>query len=116
MVYDIQLANTVRQELEKQLGPELFEDEVIEKKMFGGLAFMVRGHLCLAISGRKDVCLMVRVGKENHDDLLTKRDASTIVMRGRLYKGYLGLDAEGVKELPFWIEQSLAFNEELTGS
>ncbi len=116
MVYDIQLANTVRQELHKQLGSELLENEVIEKKMFGGLAFMVRGHLCLAISGRKDVCLMVRVGKENHDDLLTKIGASTIVMRGRLYEGYLGLDDQGVKDLPFWIEQALAFNEELTGS
>ncbi|MGT2930371.1 hypothetical protein ACVR1G_09125 [Streptococcus dentasini] len=78
MVYDRQLADTVRKELEQQLGPELFEDEVFEKKMFGGLAFMVRGHLCLTISGRKGVCLMVRVGKESHDDLLKRTGASTL--------------------------------------
>ena len=109
MGYDKQLANAVRQELEKQLGPALFEDEVVEKKMFGGLAFMVRGSLCLTVSGRKGVCLMVRVG-DTCDDLERRAGASTTIMRGKSRKGYVDLDERGLEELGYWIDKALKFN------
>lgn len=116
MAYNKEIVQIIRQELARQLPLEVFEDEVEEKKMFGGLAFVVRGKMAITASGREEVEAMVRIGPERQDKFLSRKGASITMMRGQVRKGYIDLDAEGVKELPFWIEQSLAFNEELTGS
>ena len=114
MSYHEALTQIIRQELARKLPPEVFEDQVVEKKMFGGLAFVVRGKMAITASGREGVEAMVRTGPERQEVLLPRTGARVTVMRGHSRKGYIDLDAEGVKELPFWIEQALAFNEELT--
>ncbi len=62
MAYDEDVANRVREALAKQ-------DGVDEKKMFGGLAFMVRGHMCCGAMGDE---MMVRVGPDQYEECLAQ--------------------------------------------
>ncbi len=77
--------------------------ELEEKKLFGDLAFMIRGKMVLTVSSRKDELVMVRIGKEIEKQVLPRTGAHTTLMRGRLYHGYIDLDIEGQKELPYLI-------------
>ena len=104
MAYSESLAQQVRAILATELPPHVFEEEVEEKKMFGGLAFMVRGKMTVTVSSeRGQELVMVRIGKEMEKQVLPKNGASVTVMKGRLYHGYIDLDGEGQKELPYWI-------------
>jgi len=57
---------------------------------------------------------MVRIGKEMEKQVLPRTGARTTLMRGRPYHGYIDLDIEGQKELPYWIDLALSYNQELT--
>ena len=114
MAYSESLAQQVRAILATELSPRAFEEEVEEKKMFGGLAFMVRGKMTVTVSSRSQGLIMVRIGKELEKQVLPKNGASVTVMKGRLYHGYIDLDVEGQKELSYWIELALSYNQELT--
>ncbi|RSK04776.1 TfoX/Sxy family protein [Streptococcus gordonii] len=116
MAYSESLAQQVRAILATELPPHVFEEEVEEKKMFGGLAFMVRGKMTVTVSSRGQELVMVRIGKELEKQILPKNGASVTLMKGRLYHGYIDLDAEGQKELSYWIKLALAYNQELTQS
>ena len=116
MAYSESLAQQVRAILDTELPPHVFEEEVEEKKMFGGLAFMVRGKMTVTVSSRGQELVMVRIGKELEKQILPKNGASVTLMKGRLYHGYIDLDAEGQKELSYWIKLALAYNQELTQS
>jgi TfoX/Sxy family transcriptional regulator of competence genes len=101
MAYDEQLAARVRDHL-------ALEPDVVEKKMFGGLAFMVRGHMCCGVNGGD---LMVRVGADAHDHLLAEPHARPMDFTGRPMKGMLyvasgGTDADA--DLGRWVERGLA--------
>ncbi|MDM7830887.1 TfoX/Sxy family protein [Cellulomonas edaphi] len=79
-------------------------DDVVEKKMFGGLAFLVGGHMAVAASGRGG--LMVRVPPERHDELLAEPGAAPMEMRGRSTPGWLRVEAGAVEdddELAHWV-------------
>ena len=65
MAYSQSLAQQIRKILALKLPPQIFEEELEEKKLFGGLAFMIRGKMVLTVSSRKDELVMVRIGKEN---------------------------------------------------
>ena len=114
MAYSKSLAQQIRTILATELPPHVFEEEVEEKKMFGGLAFMVRGKRTVTVSSRSQELVMVRIGKEMEKQVLPKNGASVTLMKGRLYHGYIDLDGEAQKELSYWIKLALSYNQELT--
>ena len=116
MAYSESLAQQVRAILATELPLHVFEEEVEEKKMFGGLAFMVRGKMSVTVSSRSQELVMVRIGKEMEKQVLPKNGASVTLMKGRLYHGYIDLDGEAQKELSYWIKLALAYNQELSQS
>ena len=86
---------------------------VVEKKMFGGLCFMVRGHMCCGVVGGE---LMLRVGPENFDETLARPHARTMDFTGRPMKGFVYVDTEGVEsdeDLAAWVELGRAFVKSL---
>ncbi len=102
MAFDEGLAHRLRAQLTAR-------DDVVEKKMFGGLAFMVRGNMCIGIIGDE---LMVRVGKENHEDALAQPFARTMDFTGRPMKGYVYVAPDGFadeSDLSGWVERGLDF-------
>lgn len=102
MAFDEGLAERLR---------ECFNDvfDVDEKRMFGGLAMMVNGHMCVGIV--KDA-LMVRVGKENYQAALEKPHAREMDFTGKPLSGFVYVLAEGIAEdddLQRWVKQGLDY-------
>jgi hypothetical protein len=87
MAYDEELAYRVRDLLEPEKG-------LSEKKMFGGLAFMINGHMAVTVSRQGG--LMLRVDPAQTDELLRHKHAQPFEMRGRAMDGWLRVDAAGV--------------------
>lgn len=91
-----------------------------EKKMMGGLVFMVRNAMCVGLDRDKSVDgdrLMVRVGPEARESLLGQRGSVDMDFTGRSMKGFLFVSADGFdrdEDLDFWIEKALEFNSTLT--
>lgn len=107
MAYDEDLANLIR---------ELLADEpdVVEKKMFGGLAFLIGGNMSVAASGRGG--LMLRCDPALTDSLVAKPHAGPMEMRGRVMDGWLRVGAEGVRtksQLKPWVERAAAYARSL---
>jgi TfoX/Sxy family transcriptional regulator of competence genes len=107
MAYDEDLANRIRELIAAEPG-------VTEKKMFGGLAFLVGGNMSVAASGQGG--LMVRVDPDETDALLSKPHAGPMEMRGRSMQGWLRVDAEGVRtkrQLEPWVKRGVAYARSL---
>jgi TfoX/Sxy family transcriptional regulator of competence genes len=103
MAYDEDLANRIRE----LVGGE---DGVSEKKMFGGLAFMLNGNMAVSASGQGG--LLLRVDPEQTDALSAKPHAEPFVMRGRAMQGWLRVAPEGVSDkrsLSRWVARGLAY-------
>jgi hypothetical protein len=97
MPYDTVLAERVRHAL-------IDEPDVIEKKMFGGLAFLVGGNMAVAASGQGGV--LVHVDRTMSDELVETTSARPMEMRGRLMQGWLRVDADDVgaeRQLAEWV-------------
>jgi TfoX/Sxy family transcriptional regulator of competence genes len=108
MAYDEDLANRIR-ELVHPTGTD-----VTEKAMFGGLAFLVGGHMAVAASSKGG--LMVRVDPKDTDALVGKPNAGPFEMRGRAMQGWLRVDAEGVRtkrQLEPWVKRGVAYARSL---
>jgi TfoX/Sxy family transcriptional regulator of competence genes len=91
--------------------------DVQEKKMFGSIGFIVNGKLCIGVGDHEDHNMVVRVGPEAYQEALQKKGALPAIMRGREMKGYVFLLDEAIetqKELKYWVDAALKFNEELT--
>lgn len=102
MVYDEKLASRVRKTISKRKG-------VTEKEMFGGIAFMLRGKMCVGVV--KDD-LMVRVGPESHDRAIAKPHTRPMDFTGRPMKGFLFVGPGGVKAekaLAGWVNLAADF-------
>lgn len=102
MAYDEGLAQRLR---------DLFRDlaGVVEKKMFGGLAFMVHGHMCCGVEGAG---LMVRVGPDQFDDSLSQPHARPMDFTGRPMKGFVYVESQGLgseRLLQEWVDRGLKF-------
>src|ERR1700736_2056202 len=83
---------------------------VEEKKMFGGVTFMVNGKMCISVGANR---LMCRIDPKDHDAALERKGCRTVVMKGRKYRGFVAVDAEAVStesELRYWIDLALEFN------
>jgi TfoX/Sxy family transcriptional regulator of competence genes len=107
MAYDEDLANRVRELLASQPG-------VTEKRMFGGLAFLIGGHLSVSVSGRGG--LMLRCDPSETDALLGKPHAAPFEMRGRAMDGWLRLDPEGLhtkRQLERWVARGVQYARSL---
>jgi len=106
MPYDEGLAQRVRELLEDRSAVE-------EKIMFGGLCFMVSGHMCCGIVKET---LMARVGPDNYEQCLAKKHAREMDLTGRAMKGLVYVAPEGIKsdaELSEWVSICIGFAESL---
>jgi TfoX/Sxy family transcriptional regulator of competence genes len=86
------------------------ESRVTEKRMFGGLAFMVHGNLCVAASHTGG--LLTRVDPDDSDAYLAQPHVSLMEMRGRPMHGWLMVAPEALKtkrQLAAWLKRSVAF-------
>jgi hypothetical protein len=97
VAYDEDLANRIR----AALGAE---DGIVEKKMFGGLAFLIGGNMAVSASGQGGILL--RCDPSETDALLARKHASPFQMRGREMDGWLRIAPEGVankRDLDGWV-------------
>jgi TfoX/Sxy family transcriptional regulator of competence genes len=107
VAYDEELANRIR---------ELIADErgLSEKKMFGGLAFLINGNMSVSASGQGG--LLLRVDPEETDKLSEQKHAEPFVMRGRAMRGWLRVAPEGVKtrrDLERWVSRGVKYARSL---
>ncbi len=106
MPYDINLANRVREYLS-----DISDAEVEEKSMFGGLAFMVNGKMCINVS---DDQLMCRFDPDLTPELSERTGFLPMIMKDKEYKGYCYVDPIGFEnneDFEFWVNLCLDFND-----
>jgi len=99
----MQLTEKVRKALENI-------SDVQEKKMFSGIAFMVNEKLCITVKNNRIMC---RIDPALHDELVEQPGCTTMIMKGREYKGYIVVDEavlQSKKQLDYWIKLALDFN------
>ncbi len=107
MAYDEDLAHRIRDLLSGERG-------LSEKKMFGGLAFLIRGNMAIAASGQGG--LLVRADPAESQRLLATSSASVAVMRGRPMRGWLRVPSDRVKtkrQLQKWVTVGSSFARSL---
>jgi TfoX/Sxy family transcriptional regulator of competence genes len=107
MAYDEHLAARIRDLLVGESG-------VTEKKMFGGLAFLIRGNMAVAASGQGGV--LVRVDPAASDRLVARTKARRMRMRGRAMQGWLRVDSDAVRtkrQLARWVVMGTTYARSL---
>jgi TfoX/Sxy family transcriptional regulator of competence genes len=107
MAYDEDLAERIRAQVAKERG-------LSEKKMFGGLAFLIGGNMAIAASGQGGI--LVRVDPEQSDKLVSSTKASIAVMRGRPMPGWLRVESADVRtkpQLAKWVTLSTTYARSL---
>jgi TfoX/Sxy family transcriptional regulator of competence genes len=104
--YDDEIAQRIRDLVAGEPG-------LTEKKMFGGLAFLVGGNMAVAASGGGG--LLVRVDPEESASLVASSPAYPMEMRGRQMAGWLRVDTEHLAgdELTAWVERGVAYARSL---
>ena len=107
MAYDEDIAARIRELISAEPG-------VSEKKMFGGLAFLIGGNMAVAASGQGGI--LVRVDPEQSDSLARETAAQTGVMRGREMRGWLRVDSEHLhdtQQLEGWVDLGTSYARSL---
>jgi TfoX/Sxy family transcriptional regulator of competence genes len=102
MAYDEALAERVRESLRLRRG-------ITEQKMFGGIAFMLRGHMFVGISKQS---LMARVGPENHERAMARAGVREMDFTGKPMRGYVFVGPESLKSraaLKRWVDLCIDF-------
>ena len=106
MAYSEELAQRIRDEIGDH--PAL-----VEKQMFGGIAFIVQGNMSVGVAGDE---LMIRVGKENDQNALSKPHVRPFDLSGRPMAGWVLVGADGTaadKDLSGWIDAGVSYAESL---
>ncbi len=88
-------------------------DGVVERKMFGGLAYMVRGNMAAGIIGDR---LMVRVGAEDYEVALAEPHCGPMDFTGRPMRGFVVVEAVGIASesgLKGWVDRGVAYADSL---
>lgn len=103
MAYNLKLAERIRAEAQRL--------PVIEKKMFGGVGFMLNGNMACGILGDD---MIVRVGLDNYENLLKRKHTKIFTMKGgpKPMKGWLMVEPDGyktAKQLSAWIKIGVEF-------
>lgn len=104
MAFDERLAERVRSEFSRR------EVAFDEKRMMGGLCFMVDGKMCVGVDSNR---LMVRLAPEVYDEALTRRGCGPMDFTGKPMRGFVFVSPEGMRsahELGTWIDAALEFN------
>jgi TfoX/Sxy family transcriptional regulator of competence genes len=107
VAYDEDLADRIRE----LIGPD---PDLTEKKMFGGLAFLIRGNMAVAASGQGGI--LVRVDPDQSDRLLATTKAHPMEMRGRQMQGWIRVASEDLRterQLAAWVERGTAYARSL---
>ena len=107
MAYDEDLANRIRELIAG-------EEDVVEQKMFGGLAFLIGGHMSVSASGRGG--LLLRVPPAETESLQAKPHAGPFEMRGKTMDGWLRVESDGVKtkrQLERWVKRGVDYARSL---
>jgi TfoX/Sxy family transcriptional regulator of competence genes len=103
MAYDEDLANRLRELLAD-------EDAIAEKKMFGGLAFLLHGNM--SVSASRNGGLLVRIDPADTDAAIARPHVALMEMGGRTMDGWITVAPEGVKskrQLAGWVKRSVAY-------
>lgn len=107
MAYDEELAGRLRERIHSEHG-------VSEKRMFGGLAFLINGNL--AVSASSQGGLLLRIDPAESESLSTRPHAQRFRMRGREMDGWLRIDVQGLdtdEELDGWVTRGIAYARSL---
>ncbi|MFI9509472.1 TfoX/Sxy family protein [Nocardia sp. NPDC052566] len=107
MAYDTELADRIRELIDP-------EPDVTEKKMFGGLAFLIGGNMAVAASGKGG--LLVRIDPAEEDALLERAGTEVMVMGGREAHGWLRVTAEVIRaerDLDEWVDRGVTYARSL---
>jgi len=110
MAYDEFLADRVRQVLNEK--KTSFE----EKKMMGGLCFMVDNKMCIGVDINKKTGasrVMARIGEDGYQQALQRNGCSEFNITGRAMKGFVFVSSDGIdiqEDLEYWIQLCLDFN------
>jgi TfoX/Sxy family transcriptional regulator of competence genes len=107
MAYSEKIAIRIREAL-------IDTKNLVEKKMFGGIAFMVDGKMCVGVD-KDDI--MLRCQLEMTDELLSKKGARPFDLTGKSMKGWLLVDNDGTKskkDFDWWIKTALEANKKAT--
>ena len=108
MAYDETLARRLRSVFRKSAG-------ITEKRMFGGIAFMLNGNMCAGVAGKN---LMLRVGPEKYPELLKQPHAMVMDFTGKVMTGYIYVEPAGLtsdRKLEEWLNHALDFVRSLPG-
>jgi TfoX/Sxy family transcriptional regulator of competence genes len=103
MAYDENLANRLRELLAD-------EDAITEKKMFGGLAFLLHGNM--SVSASRNGGLLARIDPADTDAALARPHVSLMQMGGRTMDGWITITPEGLKtkrDLAAWVKRSVKY-------
>lgn len=107
MAYDAELADRVREVVQT-------ERSLTEKRMFGGLAFLIHGHM--AVSASSQGGLLLRVDPAETESLVNEPHVGRFVMRGREMDGWLRVDTEAVEtedDLRRWVSLGVTYARSL---
>jgi hypothetical protein len=102
MAFDENLAARIRNALGKRTG-------LTEKRMFGGLAFLLRGNMCVGVHGND---MIVRLAPDETDAALAERHTRVFDLTGRPMKGWVLVEPEGLTSnsaLEEWVERAVSF-------
>jgi TfoX/Sxy family transcriptional regulator of competence genes len=97
---------------------EAFKDvsNIEERKMFSGIAFMVNNKLCVSVGKDRIMC---RIAPGLHDELIQNPGCTTVVMKGKEYKGYIWINESVLttkKQINYWVHLALDFNPKAKAS
>jgi TfoX/Sxy family transcriptional regulator of competence genes len=105
MAYNEKLADRTREII------SLTHKKVEEKRMFGGLCFMVNDKMCVGVESDR---MMVRFDPAKYDEVMEKEGCRPMDFTGKIMKGYVFVDAEVLntkKKLEYWIKLALEYNK-----
>ena len=105
MSYNESLANRTREII------SVTHKNIEEKKMFGGLCFMVNDKMCVGVEKER---LMIRLNPEKYDEVLEKEGCTPMDFTGKIMKGYVFVNIDALatkKKLEYWIKLALEYNK-----
>jgi TfoX/Sxy family transcriptional regulator of competence genes len=106
MAYDEELAGRIRE--------LLVTEDVVEKRMFGGLAFLVRGNMSVSASGRGG--LLVRIDPDETEEAIARPHVKLMEMGKRTMRGWIHVPPEALEEdgaLEEWVERGVSYASSL---